>query len=273
MDSIINKENNLKEYLRRLNKVAIAFSAGVDSTYLLDVALECLGKENVLVLTAFLHSVPQREKEEAVNFCSKTGAKHVVVDMDELNIEGFSNNPPDRCYICKKAVFSELLKTAKANGFDALAEGSNLDDNNDYRPGMKAIKELDVKSPLREALLTKGDIRKLSELRGLETYNKPSFACLSSRFVYGETINATKLQMVEYAEDYLIKLGFSQFRVRIHGDKNYLARIEILKEEFSKILNGENRSLIADYFKSIGFAYVTMDILGYRTGSMNEVIK
>ena len=186
-----------------------------------------------------------------------------------MEIEGFRQNPKNRCYLCKHELFEKIWEIARENGMQAVAEGSNLDDNGDYRPGLIAVKELNVSSPLRYAGLTKQDIRDLSKELGLPTWDKQSFACLSSRFVYGETISEKKLNMVDAAEQLLLDLGFHQVRVRIHG---MIARIEILPTEFEKILVQETRERIWQVFKGIGFTYVTLDLAGYRTGSMNETL-
>ena len=210
------------------------------------------------------------ELNEAKAFCEKEGIKHVICQSEELEIEGFSQNPPNRCYLCKKELFEKIGDIAKENGIEYIVEGSNMDDNGDYRPGLIAVKELGVKSPLREAKLTKAEIREYSKELGLPTWDKQSFACLSSRFVYGETISEEKLGMVEKAEQLLLDYGFHQVRVRIHG---LLARIEIMPEEFPKLLEKNVREDIAKKFKEYGFTYVTMDILGYRMGSMNETLE
>ena len=186
-----------------------------------------------------------------------------------MAIEGFEDNPPDRCYICKRALFSNMIGVAADNGFDHVAEGSNMDDMGDYRPGMKAISELNVLSPLCEAGLTKADIRALSKEMGLPTWNKPSFACLATRFVYGEKITTDKLRMIEKAEQRLMNLGFSQFRVRCHGN---LARIEVKPTEFGMIMSPDMASYLNEYLQELGFKYVTLDLGGYVTGSMNKVL-
>jgi uncharacterized protein len=266
MTELNDKYNKLKEYIKSLGSVAVAFSSGVDSTFLLKVCKDVLG-DNVIAVTARSCSFPKRELNEAVEFCKKENIRHFIVDSEELDIDGFSKNPPNRCYICKKELFEKIIKIAKENSIENIVEGSNLDDNSDYRPGLQAVKELDIKSPLRFANLSKQDIRTLSKELGLPTWNKQSFACLSSRFVYGETISREKLLMVDRAEQLLLDLGFSQVRVRIH---NNVARIEINPSEFDKLI--QNRHEITSKFKEYGFAYVTMDLIGYRTGSMNETL-
>lgn len=261
------KRNQLKEFLLSQGSLAVAFSGGVDSTFLLKVAHDTLGDKCVAV-TASSCSFPERELKEAKAFCETNGIHHVVVRSEELEIEGFRHNPKNRCYLCKHELFEKIWDIARELGLNAVAEGSNMDDNGDYRPGLVAVRELGVLSPLRHVGLSKAEIRELSRELGLPTWNKQSFACLSSRFVYGETINEERLSMVDRAEQLLLDLGFRQVRVRIHGQ---LARIETDPEDFEKLLSV--RETVTAAFREYGFAYVTMDLTGYRTGSMNETLE
>ena len=273
MEEMITREQmeklkKLQDYLRSLESVAVAFSSGVDSTFLLKVAKDTLG-DKVMAVTAQSCSFPKRELEEAKTFCEKEGIRHITVESEELEIEGFCQNPTNRRYICKKESYEKIWEIATKEGLNAVAEGSNMDDNGDYRPGLQAVAELGVKSPLRHSELYKADIRALSKDLGLPTWEKQSFACLSSRFVYGETISEEKLGMVDQAEQLLLDMGFHQIRVRIHGN---IARIEVLPEEIARLVEEENRTRIAKQLKEYGFDYVTLDLLGYRTGSMNETL-
>ena len=262
------KFQKLKDSIQGLGSVAIAYSGGVDSTFLLKVAADLLGNK-VIAITAKSTTYPEREFKEAVKYIGDIGAKHIVIISEELEIEGFAKNPIDRCYFCKKELFSKVRKVADENNINAVLDGSNADDVSDYRPGMKAANELKVISPLKDAGLTKDNIRELSKRLGLPTWNKPAFACLSSRFPYGNEITVEKLSMVERAEQFLLDLGFRQIRVRHHGD---IARVEVNAQERNKFFSTEMMDKVANELKNIGFKYVTLDLLGYRTGSMNEVL-
>lgn len=268
MDTIHLKLEKLKSYLSSLESIAVAFSGGVDSTFLLKTAHDTLG-DHVIAITARSCSFPERELNEAKEFAKAENITHIICDSEELEIEGFCNNPTNRCYLCKKELFTKIRDIADKHNIKYIAEGSNIDDNGDYRPGLAAVSELGIKSPLRFAELSKEEIRSLSKEMEIKTWNKQSFACLSSRFVYGEKITIEKLKMVELAEQLLLDLGFYQVRVRIHGN---LARIEVTKDQFAKLLNPSVTDSIYSKFKEFGFIYVTLDLLGYRTGSMNETI-
>ncbi len=266
MDALHEKKRALEEYLWGLGSLAVAYSAGVDSTFLLAAAHETLG-DKVLAVTARSVLCPARETEEAEAFCRVRGIEHIVLDYDALAVPGVKDNPPDRCYRCKKALFGEILEAAHARGIEHVAEGSNADDEGDYRPGMKAVAELGILSPLRQVRLTKEEIRALSREMGLDTWDKPSMACLASRFVYGETLTPEKLQMVAQAEQKLRDWGFSQMRVRVHGD---LARVEVLPEEFARLI--VHAGELDEYLRGLGFAYAALDLAGYKTGSMNRTL-
>ena len=262
------KHTVLVNILKELGSVAIAYSGGVDSTYLMKAAHDALGG-HMVALTARACLFPEREMAEAVEYCSKEGIRQVVVDFDALGVEGFAENPSTRCYICKSALMKSLKAVARENGMRHVAEGSNTDDESDYRPGMVAVKEQGIVSPLREAGLSKSEIRELSREMGLPTWDKPSFACLASRFPYGEIITAKRLKMVEEAERMLMDMGIRQVRVRRHGD---VARIEADGRGFELIADEKHRTEIYERFKKIGFQYVSLDLIGYRTGSMNEAL-
>ena len=263
------KLDKLKNNIKSLGSVAIAFSGGVDSTFLLKVAADVLGKD-VVAITAHSSTYPERELKEAIDFAKSNSIRHKVIVSEELEVEGFSDNPVNRCYLCKNELYEKIQAIAKEEGAKYILEGSNFDDLGDYRPGLQAVTEHGVLSPLREALLTKDEIRLLSKEMGLKTWNKQAFACLSSRFPYGEKITNERLRMIDKAEQLLLNLGFNQVRVRFHKD---IARIEISQEQFEKMLDAQVREKIYREFKEIGFMYTALDLKGYRTGSLNEGLK
>ncbi len=262
------KKKRLSAILAETGGLAVAFSGGVDSTFLLKAAHEVLA-ERLIAVTARSHAFPERELREAESFCRENSIKQIFVDSGELLIPGFRQNPKDRCYLCKRDLFMRIRRVAAGNGLNFVAEGSNLDDRGDYRPGLRAISELGIRSPLSEVELGKREIRFLSKEMGLPTFDKPSFACLYTRFPYGDTITDEKLSMVDRAEEYLHEMGFGQLRVRVHGG---IARLELLPEDFPKLMEEETRDGVTKALKEFGFAFVTLDLTGYRTGSMNTGI-
>ena len=273
---LAGQEQNYKkllEVIRPYGSAAIAFSGGTDSSLLAFAAAEALGAGNVICITARARSFPEREHAEAVKLCKAMGIRHLVFDFNELGVEGFSSNPENRCYLCKRDLLSKIISMAGEAGISTVFEGSNLDDEGDFRPGMQAVSELGVKSPLREAGLRKEEIRALSKACGLASWDRPSFACLASRFAYGEEITPEKLDMVDKAEQFLIDRGFTTVRVRILGTECFTARIEVLPDDIPRLAGSQDREGTEIFLKSIGFTYVTLDLSGYRTGSMNEGIK
>lgn len=267
-DDLQAKYEKLQSYLADLGSLAVAFSGGVDSTLLSKVAHDVLG-EHMVAVTMKSAFVPESDLEEAKRFCAREGIEHVVVTADILAVPGVAANPPDRCYLCKRAVFTAIGDVAAARGMENVADGGNMDDLKDYRPGHKAVQELGVVSPLFEAGLTKADIREISHELGLSTWDKPSAACLASRFPYGDTITEEGLERVDAAERVLHGRGFGNVRVRVHGD---LARIEVDPHDIERLARPEVREPVARQLRAMGFSYVTLDLQGYRMGSLNEVL-
>lgn len=264
------KLEKLKEFLKKLEKVAIAFSGGLDSSFLLKVAKDVLS-ENVVAITLVSPLFPKEEIKEAKNFAKLINVRHILIeDYTILEKDSFTKNTPERCYICKKYNFQKIIEIAKENNIKYVLDGSNADDLNDYRPGRKALKELNILSPLLEFGFTKKEIRELSKKLLLPTYNKPSLACLATRIPYGEKIDLEKLKRIEEGEKVIRKLGFCQVRLRDHGD---IARIEIDPENFPLILEEKIKQEIINTLKNLGYKFITIDLEGYKTGSMNKTIK
>jgi uncharacterized protein len=267
--TVNEKHKRLQAILKEMGSVAIGYSGGVDSTLLLKVAVDVLGGR-VVAMIGRSATYPSREFEEAVALAGRIGARCVVVDTGETDVLKFRENPPDRCYYCKTELFDKLGEIAAREQLAWIADGTITDDIGDFRPGMKAKSERSVRSPLLEAGMGKADVRELSQQLGLPTWNKPAFACLSSRFPYGMSITPENLNRIDRAETFLRDLGFRSFRVRFHDERT--ARIEVGKEEINRLMSDEVRENIVDQLKRLGFAYITLDLQGYRTGSMNEVL-
>ncbi len=265
MAELQGKHEVLKEILVEMGSALIAFSGGVDSTLLLKVAYDVLG-ERSCGITATSPTYPESEFLESVRLARLIGARQVTVESNELEIPGYSANPRDRCYHCKKELFHICSVKAADLGFAYICDGTNCDDLGDYRPGRRAAGELNVRSPLLEAGFTKDDVRQLSRLLGLPTWDKQAYACLASRFPYGVEITAGRLKMIEQCEEFLKAKGFRVYRVRFHGET---ARIELGQDEIVRIFDGELRNNVVEEFKRAGFKYIALDLEGYRTGSMN----
>jgi uncharacterized protein len=270
MTDLEKKFAKLKDIIKGMGSMLIAYSGGVDSTFLLKVATDTLGREKVLGVTAQSSTYPKHERDAAVQFANEFGFNHLLIDSEELEIEGFAANPVERCYYCKQELFRKLTEIASEKGLTSVCDGSNYTDLSDIRPGLNAAKELQIRSPLQEVGMTKSEIRKLSRELGLPTWDKPSFACLSSRIPFGERITIAKLKQVDTAEQFIRTFGIKQVRVRHHGE---IARIEIDRKDFAKLLADDTAQKVAQKLKSLGFTLVTLDLQGYRTGSMHEINK
>ncbi|MDT3700047.1 MAG: ATP-dependent sacrificial sulfur transferase LarE [Thermincola sp.] len=263
------KLEHLKRILTDMKSVLVAYSGGIDSTFLVKIASDVLGPSKVLAVTGSSETYTAEEAESAAIIAQSLGAKQRVIETNELENELFVQNPPDRCYHCKMELFTQLWNIAREQNLAFVVDGANADDLRDFRPGLKASEELAVRHPLQEAELTKEEIRLLARESGLPNWNKPSMPCLSSRFPYGHTIEPAKLRQVEESERFLQSLGFFECRVRHHGD---IARIEVPQKNFAEIISNPLCQKITAKLKSLGFAYITVDLQGFRSGSMNEVL-
>ncbi len=266
--ALSEKYDRLKALLRELERVLVAFSGGVDSSFLLKVARDELG-ENVLAVIATSETYPEKEIQDAVLLAESMNVDYRVIQSCEMENPDFVANPPDRCYHCKRELFSRMQAVADKEGIPHVLDGANFEDTGDYRPGSRAAEELKVRSPLKEIGFVKDEIRELSRHLGLTTWDKPAMACLSSRFPYYTRIHSEALGQIEQAEEYLRSLGLSQLRVRHHET---IARIEVPKEDIARLMDPQLREAVVHRLKELGYAYVTLDLAGYRTGSLNETL-
>lgn len=268
-NTLEDKFNELKNSLKSMGSVLVAFSGGVDSTFLLKVASDLLS-DRVIAVTAKSPTFPKREINKAAEITANLKVRHLIIESNELKNPAYVRNDSNRCYFCKTELFKDLIKIANKEGFEFVVDGQNYDDISDYRPGVKAAEEIGVRSPLKESFLSKKEIRELSKRLGLSNWDSPSFACLSSRIPYGIAVSKELLEKIDLLENMLLDLGFTQVRVR-HHDK--IARIEVTEEEMCKFDDKDIRMQIVSEFKKQGYLYVTLDIEGYKTGSMNKALE